>query len=935
MPNNIEKHIKYDIFISFKNSDDLVHAKDRELAEKYYNLLRDKGLKVFFSPVSIDEEGADNWRKAIDHGVDTCGVLIVIGCSRENLESEWIRYEWERFLGRMKSEANGSSLRLYVVYSGITTHDIPKELANEQQAYDDKELDAFDRLFKSIYSRFTDDKKFALDIKKSEDYIKRARQKIIFKYGILNDLDLREAEKIISKFDNELFDKTRLTNEIAEIRSEYKKLQNQSNEDQDTKLSDTEQSEGVLNTISKDIVKGKTERRFYFDLGSTIIIPLAFIYLLIFISLQPIEYFSLKNYNSFNIHGLIFWGFWTFLFFIFAAICFARHIIVKYRSLVSKINLPSFIINNSENSKSGELLNRVEMKKQLEEFFFQTFIKDKYAFIVGRSGCGKSLLVDDYAKKAEKNENIVKKFQAENYINEFGFKNALEKIIENNEDNRCIIIFDQFERAFKDKEIFKYIRNFLLYLRKSKNRRVSVVFVCTTDIYSEINEDFEFSIKKEIKNDNIQLEFDTKFIKFTEEEMAPIMDQLLNDPKLLNYKTYFEWILNDLIKNNATMIDLNIARVFFGRQDIDNEVKQKIQNYSNSRDLIWDEYFEQVFAKLESPEQALVVLYAICKYPDGLTVKDFQNITFAPRDNLIKDKGVFNILEELKIIEKVTKKSGDISYIMTHDRLIEYLEIHCKGKLYEKVTQNIDFYCKEKEKEKKKHKELDNLSCYYENTVNNQNSSKWVAGSMVILFISVFTSSVLLISQGYGTKSIFGLEYQWDIILHLLTIVAVFMACYYIYYYLQYFAKIFFSKKKSIEFWLCALLVAWGVISVNLTLLWNGLWAVWLAIEWLIVGVLHVVFSFNSFLKENNRDLIRSEGRLYIYISLVLIAFNVGLLWLGGPHLHEIILKYLGIPMFILFVLDLIRRHVQRDWMLSKIGSFVNVSMKEKEKNNV
>ena len=925
----MEEHIKYDIFISFKNSDDLVHAKDRELAEKYYNLLTDKGLKVFFSPVSIDEEGSDNWRKSIDRGVDTCDVLIVIGCSNENLESEWIRYEWERFQGRIKNEANGNSLRLYIVYSGITTRDIPAELGNEHQAYDDKELDAFDNLWKSIYSKFTDDQKNSSDIKKAEGFIKRAKQKISFGYGLLNDHDLEKAENELSKFDNELADKARLSNEITNIRQECKKLPSQE-DGSCIKISDTEQSEGVLNNIAKDIVKGKFARNFYFDRPGTLMMPLAFIYLFLFVLLQPIEYFSIKNFNSPDIHGVIFWIFWVFLLVIFAAVCYAGYKLIN-RSQISKIDLPSFIINEN-NSKRGDVLNRVEKEKQLKEFLHQTFIKDKYAFIVGKSGSGKSFLVRKYvAENAIKGDVVVEAFGAKEYLNESVFESELGKIIKDNEDKRCIVIFDQFERAFKDKDIFRHIKKFILYLRETKNRRISLIFVCTTDAFSEINEDFEFSIRQEIKGDKAHFDFDAKFIKFTEEEMMPIMDQILSNPKLANDKPYFENLLDDLIKNNATMIDLNIARIFFSRQDINNTVKQRIQNYINSRDLIWDEYFEQLLAKLESPEQALVVLYAICRYPDGLTIKDFQNLTFVRESILTDVGGVFHTLENLEIIEKVTKEGGDDSYIMTHDRLIEYLEIHCKGKLYEKVTQNIDFYCKEKEKAKKEHKKEAGLSYYYENTVNNQKSGKWITAAMIVLYISVFASSVWLISQGYGTRTLFGLEYQWDITMHLLTIVALLVSCYYIYHYLQYFAKIFLSKKKSTAFFLCVMLVVWGIISTNLALIWNGLFAVWLAIEWLFVGALHVVFSYNSFLKENTRGLLRTEGRLYIYISLVLIAFNIGILWLAGPYVHEILLKYLGIPMFILFVFDLIRRHVQRDWMLSKIGTFVNISIKVKE----
>jgi len=941
MSNENEKQIKYDIFISFKNSDGpdgLVYAKDRALAEKYYNLLTDEGFKVFFSPESIDKEGSDKWKEAINRAVDTCDVLIVIGCSRENMESKWIEYEWDRFLRRMDTKTSGNFLRLYIVYSGMREKDLPSKI-KEHQAFDDvNNPKAFEKILESIRKGLNADKEYALNIKKVENFINRAKQKITFGYERHINNDLNEAEKIIKGFGNKP-DKARISKEIANIRTEYEKIQNQ-NYDNICINSYTEQSEGVLNNISKDIVKGKFERKFYFDRAGTLMMPFAFIYLFLFVLLQQIEHFSIRNYNSPDIYGIIFWMFWVFLLVIFAVICFVGYMFIN-RSKVSKIELPPFIINKFQSGK-GEVLSRVEKEKQLNEFFHETFYKDNYAFVVGKSGSGKTFLVREYAntKRAETN-TFVEDFGAPDYLDKESFQKRLEGIIgekcegEKNEGKKCIIIFDQFERAFKDKDIFYHIKKFILYLRESKNTRVSMIFVCTTDTYSEINEDFEFSIKKEIKGDKVHFDFDAKFIKFTEDEMISIMNQLLRNGESEKYKVYFEGMFDDLINNNATMIDLNIVRVFFGRQDkgINDEIKQKIQNYSNSRDLIWDEYFEQVFAQLESPELAMVVLYAICKYPDGLTTKDFQNLTFVNEGELTDKDGILSTLERLKIIDEVKKvgKDGHSSYIMTHDRLIEYLETHCKGKLYEKVTQNIDFYCKEKEKDKKTHNKSSVLSYYYEKTINNQKSSKGIAAAMITLYVSVFVTSVWLVSQGYGAKTLFGLEYQWDIALHLLTIVAIFMAIYYIYHYLQYYAKIFLSKKRSFEFFLCLLLIAWGMVSVNLALILNGLFAVWLAIEWFFIGILHVALSNNIHLKENTRDLIRSEGRLYIYISLVLIVFNVGILWLAGTQVHEILLKYLGIPMFILFTFDLIRRHVQRDWMLSKVGSFVNISMKEKE----
>ena len=53
--------IEYDIFISFKNSDENGKTKDRELAYKLYKFLKSKNLKIFFSEATLEELRADSW----------------------------------------------------------------------------------------------------------------------------------------------------------------------------------------------------------------------------------------------------------------------------------------------------------------------------------------------------------------------------------------------------------------------------------------------------------------------------------------------------------------------------------------------------------------------------------------------------------------------------------------------------------------------------------------------------------------------------------------------------------------------------------------------------------------------------------------------------------------------------------------------------------
>jgi len=52
----------YDVFISFKNTEE---GLDKELANKVYKHLRENGLKVFFSDITLAENGTDNWYETI------------------------------------------------------------------------------------------------------------------------------------------------------------------------------------------------------------------------------------------------------------------------------------------------------------------------------------------------------------------------------------------------------------------------------------------------------------------------------------------------------------------------------------------------------------------------------------------------------------------------------------------------------------------------------------------------------------------------------------------------------------------------------------------------------------------------------------------------------------------------------------------------------
>lgn len=95
---------KYDIFISFKQTDDRLRCEtiDCSKAENLYYKLQEMGYRVFFSKVTLANRGGDDFEPIIYMALESSKLMIVLGSSRENLESPWVRNEWNRFMDMMR-----------------------------------------------------------------------------------------------------------------------------------------------------------------------------------------------------------------------------------------------------------------------------------------------------------------------------------------------------------------------------------------------------------------------------------------------------------------------------------------------------------------------------------------------------------------------------------------------------------------------------------------------------------------------------------------------------------------------------------------------------------------------------------------------------------------------------------------------------------------
>jgi hypothetical protein len=128
-----------DIFISFKHLDSKGNkTRDSLIAEELFHYLRRSGLKVFFSNLSLETLGRSQFRQMIDNALDHSKILIVVGTTKGNIESKWVRYEWESFDTDILSGVNETG-EIFSYLSNITPRELPRPMRNRQSVSHDQE----------------------------------------------------------------------------------------------------------------------------------------------------------------------------------------------------------------------------------------------------------------------------------------------------------------------------------------------------------------------------------------------------------------------------------------------------------------------------------------------------------------------------------------------------------------------------------------------------------------------------------------------------------------------------------------------------------------------------------------------------------------------------------------------------------------------------
>ena len=121
------KEEPYDIFISYKETDENGNRTlDSVIAQDIYTELTEKGYRVFFSRISLEDKLGVEYEPYIFAALNSAKVMLVVGTDYENFDAVWVKNEWSRFL---KLIAGGQKKVLIPVFKNMDPYDMPKEFS--------------------------------------------------------------------------------------------------------------------------------------------------------------------------------------------------------------------------------------------------------------------------------------------------------------------------------------------------------------------------------------------------------------------------------------------------------------------------------------------------------------------------------------------------------------------------------------------------------------------------------------------------------------------------------------------------------------------------------------------------------------------------------------------------------------------------------------
>ncbi len=126
-----QKEEPFDVFICYKETDEHgMRTHDSVDATELYYRLREEGIKVFFSRITLESKLGTAFEPYIFAALNSAKAMVVIGSKPEYFESAWVKNEWSRYLSLVQK--SGGQKVLIPAYRDMDPYDLPKEFSHLQ-----------------------------------------------------------------------------------------------------------------------------------------------------------------------------------------------------------------------------------------------------------------------------------------------------------------------------------------------------------------------------------------------------------------------------------------------------------------------------------------------------------------------------------------------------------------------------------------------------------------------------------------------------------------------------------------------------------------------------------------------------------------------------------------------------------------------------------
>ncbi len=141
------KEAPYDVFICYKETDENGDRTiDSVIAQDVYDALMERGYRVFFSRISLEDKLGTEYEPYIFAALNSAKLMLAFGTDYEYYNAVWVKNEWSRFLKLMEKD---KTKHLIPCYKGIDAYDMPKEF-HRLQAQDMGKVGAIQDLLRGI-----------------------------------------------------------------------------------------------------------------------------------------------------------------------------------------------------------------------------------------------------------------------------------------------------------------------------------------------------------------------------------------------------------------------------------------------------------------------------------------------------------------------------------------------------------------------------------------------------------------------------------------------------------------------------------------------------------------------------------------------------------------------------------------------------------------